>query len=108
MRRLCIDSSCSYPGRSAQQAVWLPGEPECCLPHTVGAPQRSYPPPIATHSLSAASPVCTHNSPERGSFVDCLVMAYANLYDTREIFGFDAVFVQNGYHLPSKAEKQAA
>jgi predicted nucleic acid-binding protein len=49
-----------------------------------------------------------HNSPERVSFVDCLVMAYARLYDTREIFGFDAVFVQNGYHLPGKAEKQAA
>src|SRR5919197_1789673 len=35
-----------------------------------------------------------HNSPERVSFVDCLVMAYARLYDTREIFGFDAVFVR--------------
>lgn len=45
---------------------------------------------------------------KRVSFVDCLVMAYANLYDTREIFGFDAVFVQNGYHLPGKTEKQAA
>jgi predicted nucleic acid-binding protein len=45
---------------------------------------------------------------KRPSFVDCLVMASANLYDTREIFGFDAIFVQNGYHLPGKAEKQAA
>jgi predicted nucleic acid-binding protein len=45
---------------------------------------------------------------KRPYFVDCLVMAYANLYDTREIFGFDAVFVQNGYHLPGKAEKKAA
>jgi predicted nucleic acid-binding protein len=45
---------------------------------------------------------------KRISFVDCLVMAYARLYDTREIFGFDAVFVQNGYHLPSKVEKKAA
>jgi predicted nucleic acid-binding protein len=45
---------------------------------------------------------------KRVSFVDCLVMAYANLYDTREIFGFDSVFVQNGYHLPGKAEKKAA
>jgi hypothetical protein len=35
-------------------------------------------------------------------------MAYANLYDTREMFGFDTVFVQNGYHLPGKAEKKAA
>jgi predicted nucleic acid-binding protein len=46
---------------------------------------------------------------KRASFIDCLVMASANSYDTREIFGFDAVFVQNGYHLPGKAvEKQAA
>jgi predicted nucleic acid-binding protein len=46
---------------------------------------------------------------KRASFVDCLVMATANFYHTREIFGFDAVFVQNGYHLPGKAvEKQAA
>ena len=45
---------------------------------------------------------------KRVSFVDCLVMAYARLYNTREIFGFDAVFVQNGYQLPGKAEKKAA
>src|SRR5688500_5460026 len=29
---------------------------------------------------------------KRASFVDCLVMATATFYDTREIFGFDAVF----------------
>jgi predicted nucleic acid-binding protein len=45
---------------------------------------------------------------KRPSFVDCLVMATANFYQTREIFGFDAVFAQNGYNLPGKAEKQAA
>ena len=44
---------------------------------------------------------------KRPSFVDYLVMATANLYRTREIFGFDAVFPQNGYHLPG-AEAQAA
>jgi hypothetical protein len=38
----------------------------------------------------------------------CLVMASASFYDTREIFGFDAVFGRNGFHLPGIAEKQAA
>jgi hypothetical protein len=36
---------------------------------------------------------------KRPSFVDCLVMATANFYQTREIFGFDAVFAQNGCKL---------
>jgi predicted nucleic acid-binding protein len=45
---------------------------------------------------------------KRASFVDCLVMATATFYDTREIFGFDAVFGKNGFHLPGNAEKQAA
>jgi predicted nucleic acid-binding protein len=45
---------------------------------------------------------------KRASFVDCLVMATAAFYDTREIFGFDAVFGKNGFHLPGEAEKQAA
>ena len=34
---------------------------------------------------------------KRPSFVDCLVMATADFYDTHEIFGFDAVFAKNGY-----------
>jgi predicted nucleic acid-binding protein len=45
---------------------------------------------------------------KRASFVDCLVMATAAFYDTREIFGFDAVFGRNGFQLPRNAEKQAA
>src|SRR5687768_7437392 len=45
---------------------------------------------------------------KRASFVDCLVMATATFYDTREIFGFDAVFGKNGFHLPGNTEKQAA
>ena len=45
---------------------------------------------------------------KRASFVDCLVMATAAFYDTREIFGFDTVFGRNGFHLPGEAEKQAA
>ena len=45
---------------------------------------------------------------KRASFVDCLVMASAIFYDTREIFGFDAVFERNGFPLPGNGEKQAA
>ena len=45
---------------------------------------------------------------KRTSFVDCLVMVSATFYDTREIFGFDAVFGRNGFQLPGNAEKQAA
>jgi predicted nucleic acid-binding protein len=45
---------------------------------------------------------------KRASFVDCLVMATAAFYDTREIFGFDAVFGRNGFLLPGNEEKQAA
>ena len=45
---------------------------------------------------------------KRASFVDCLVMASAIFYDTREIFGFDAVFERNGFPLPGNEEKQAA
>jgi predicted nucleic acid-binding protein len=43
------------------------------------------------------------------SFVDCVVMAYADFYDTDEVFGFDHVFAMNGYRLPgAPATKQAA
>jgi predicted nucleic acid-binding protein len=45
---------------------------------------------------------------KRASFVDCLVMATATFYDTREIFGFDAVFERNGFKLPGNSEKQVA
>jgi predicted nucleic acid-binding protein len=45
---------------------------------------------------------------KRPSYVDCLVMATADFYDTREIFGFDAVFTKNGYHVPGQGEQQAA
>lgn len=31
------------------------------------------------------------------SFTDCLVMAFADSFSTREIFGFDEVFRKNGY-----------
>lgn len=31
------------------------------------------------------------------SFTDCLVMAFADEFETREIFGFDEAFRKNGY-----------
>lgn len=34
------------------------------------------------------------------SFTDCLVMACADQYQTKFIFGFDTVFAANDYHLP--------
>jgi predicted nucleic acid-binding protein len=34
------------------------------------------------------------------SFTDCVVMATADEYETKAIFGFDTCFAQSGYHLP--------
>jgi predicted nucleic acid-binding protein len=64
----------------------------------------------STPSLAAAALELldtVHEPPDkRPSFVDCLVMA--NAYDTREIFGFDAVFTTNGFYVPGQEEQQAA
>ena len=35
------------------------------------------------------------------SFTDCIVMATADKYQTKEIFGFDECFSKNGYTLPT-------
>lgn len=35
--------------------------------------------------------------PESVSFTDCIVMAFADEFETREIFGFDQAFRKNGY-----------
>jgi hypothetical protein len=35
-------------------------------------------------------------------------MATADFYETREIFGLDAAFAQNGYFLPGTSEQKAA
>jgi len=35
--------------------------------------------------------------PKSVSFTDCVVMAFADEYETREIFGFDECFKKNGY-----------
>ncbi len=37
------------------------------------------------------------NQPESVSYTDCLVMVFANEFETEEIFGFDNVFRKNGY-----------
>ncbi len=34
------------------------------------------------------------------SLTDCFVMALADQYQTKDLFGFDAVFAKNGYRLP--------
>jgi predicted nucleic acid-binding protein len=33
------------------------------------------------------------------SFTDCIVMAFADSFNAKEIFGFDKTFLQNGYKL---------
>lgn len=35
--------------------------------------------------------------PESVSFTDCLVMAFGDEFETKEIFGFDEAFAKNGY-----------
>jgi predicted nucleic acid-binding protein len=42
------------------------------------------------------------------SFTDCIVMALADRLQTKLIFGFDAVFVKNGYRLPAAPNQQEA
>lgn len=37
------------------------------------------------------------NQPQSVSFTDCVVMSFADEYETREIFGFDEAFRKNGY-----------
>jgi predicted nucleic acid-binding protein len=48
--------------------------------------------------------------PQRVSFTDCFVMALADEYGTRDIFGFDKQFADAGYHQlePSTEWKEAA
>lgn len=42
-----------------------------------------------------------NNQPSSVSFTDCLVMAFADHFETKIIFGFDEAFSKNGYKLPS-------
>ncbi|MCX8008921.1 MAG: PIN domain-containing protein [Patescibacteria group bacterium] len=39
------------------------------------------------------------NQPSSVSFTDCIVMATADIYKTKIIFGFDEVFQKNGYSI---------
>jgi predicted nucleic acid-binding protein len=64
-------------------------------------------PSLAAAALELLDTVATPPD-KRPSFVDCLVMATANANNTREIFGFDAVFAKNGYFLPGASEQKAA
>lgn len=41
--------------------------------------------------------------PERVSYTDCIVMALADLWKTRYIFGFDEIFAKEGYSLPASS-----
>ena len=47
---------------------------------------------------------------EAVSFTDCLVMAVANEYGTKDIFGFDKQFADAGYNrlAPASASPKAA
>jgi predicted nucleic acid-binding protein len=76
--------------------------------HTTGDILLTHSPP--TLVAGALELLHTVETPpdKRPSFVDCLVMATADFYGTHEIFGFDTVFAQNGYHLPNTSEQQAA
>ena len=38
------------------------------------------------------------NQPRSVSFTDCVVMAFAEQFQTKDIFGFDEVFAKKGYH----------
>lgn len=40
------------------------------------------------------------DQPNSTSFTDCIVMAIADVYQTKLIFGFDKIFQQNKYRLP--------
>ena len=46
--------------------------------------------------------------PASVSFTDCIVMAPADRFQTKLIFGFDAVFAKNGYRLPVAPNQQEA
>jgi predicted nucleic acid-binding protein len=42
------------------------------------------------------------------SFTDCIVMALAERYGTKLIFGFDEAFRKSGYRLPEAPKEEAA
>ena len=50
-----------------------------------------------THEIRRIALEKFQKAPESVSFTDCLVMAFADFYETKEIFGFDEAFQKNGY-----------
>jgi predicted nucleic acid-binding protein len=46
--------------------------------------------------------------PSSVSFTDCIVMALADRFQTKLIFGFDEVFRKNGYRLPERSKEEQA
>ncbi len=48
------------------------------------------------------------HQPSSVSFTDCIVMALADRFGTKLIFGFDEAFAKDGYRLPEAADKQQA
>jgi predicted nucleic acid-binding protein len=46
--------------------------------------------------------------PQSVSFTDCIVMAVADHFDTKQIFGFDEAFGRNGYEILKQEEVKAA
>lgn len=40
------------------------------------------------------------DQPDSVSFTDCIVMALADIWETKQIFGFDEVFKKSGYQIP--------
>ena len=50
-----------------------------------------------THEIRRIALEKFQKVPESVSFTDCLVMAFADFYETKEIFGFDEAFRKNGY-----------
>ena len=47
-------------------------------------------------------------APGSVSYTDCIVLATADKYETRDVFGFEHFFKQRGYHLPTAKEEVAA
>jgi predicted nucleic acid-binding protein len=46
--------------------------------------------------------------PAATSYTDCIVMAFADSWNTKLVFGFDEVFAKRGYKLPGSALAEAA
>lgn len=54
----------------------------------------------SNHDIRQAALKLFAKQAESVSFTDCIVMAIADVYETKIIFGFDKIFSKNGYPLP--------